>query len=109
MLQILERRWPLATVVLSPAPVQGEGAAVQLAQALRRVDGRCDVIILGRGGGSAEDLSPFNDEGLARAVAACGTPVVSAVGHETDVSICDLVADLRAPTPSGTNRTVYSI
>ena len=100
VLQILERRWPLATVVLSPAPVQGEGAAVQLAQALRRVDGRCDVIILGRGGGSAEDLSPFNDEGLARAVAACGTPVVSAVGHETDVSICDLVADLRAPTPS---------
>ena len=100
VLQILERRWPLATVVLSPAPVQGEGAAVQLAQALRRVHGRCDVIILGRGGGSAEDLSPFNDEGLARAVAACGTPVVSAVGHETDVSICDLVADLRAPTPS---------
>lgn len=100
VLQILERRWPLATVVLSPAPVQGEGAAAQLAQALRRVDGRCDVIILGRGGGSAEDLSPFNDEGLARAVAACGTPVVSAVGHETDVSICDLVADLRAPTPS---------
>ena len=100
ILNILSRRWPLATVVLSPAPVQGPGAPQGLTEALRRVDGRCDVIILGRGGGSAEDLASFNDEGLARAVAACRTPVVSAVGHETDYSICDLVADLRAPTPS---------
>ena len=100
ILNILSRRWPLATVVLSPAPVQGADAPPKLIRALQRLDGRCDVIILGRGGGSAEDLAAFNDETLARAVAACGTPVVSAVGHETDFSICDLVADLRAPTPS---------
>ena len=100
ILNILSRRWPLATVVLSPAAVQGPGAPGELIRALERVDGRCDVILLARGGGSAEDLAPFNDEALARKVAACQTPVVSAVGHETDYSICDLVADLRAPTPS---------
>lgn len=99
---VLARRWPAAKVVLSAAPVQGRGAAHRMAEALRRLDelGGCDVIILGRGGGSAEDLWEFNSEELARAVAGCVTPVISAVGHERDMSLCDLCADLRAPTPS---------
>jgi len=99
---VLARRWPSAQVVLSPAPVQGRGAAQQMARALRLLDssGGCDVIILARGGGSAEDLWEFNSEELARAVYACRTPVISAVGHERDVSLCDWCADLRAPTPS---------
>ncbi len=102
ILQVLTRRYPLATVVLSSAPVQGQGAGPQLAKALSALDsdGRCDVIIIGRGGGSPEDLWCFNDETLARAVFACKTPVISAVGHETDYTICDFAADLRAPTPS---------
>ena len=99
---VLARRWPSAKVLLSPAAVQGKGAAHQMAEALRRLDasGRCDVIILGRGGGSAEDLWEFNSEELARAVAGCAAPVISAVGHERDVTLCDLCADLRAATPS---------
>jgi exodeoxyribonuclease VII large subunit len=82
--------------------VQGEGAAEQLTQGILFFDEvlPVDVIIIGRGGGSTEDLWAFNDEGLARAIAACQTPVISAVGHETDFTICDFVADLRAPTPS---------
>lgn len=102
ILNVLSRRYPLAKVVLSPAPVQGQKAGAQLANALAHLDARggCDVIIIGRGGGSPEDLWCFNDEGLARAIFACKTPVISAVGHETDYTICDLVADLRAPTPS---------
>ena len=102
ILQITGRRWPLAKIVLAPVLVQGEQAPGQIVAALQEMDRRraCDVIILGRGGGSLEDLWAFNDEAVARAVYACSIPVVSAVGHETDFTICDFVADLRAPTPS---------
>ena len=102
MLHILERRWPLAEVILYPALVQGVNAPETLIAGLNCFNEKIpvDVIILGRGGGSAEDLFAFNHEGLARAVAASRTPVISAVGHETDFTICDFVADLRAPTPS---------
>ncbi len=97
---ILRRRFPLADIVLSPALVQGDEAPASLRAALAAVEDRVDVVILARGGGSLEDLWCFNDEGLARAIAACPVPVVSAVGHETDVTIADFVADVRAPTPS---------
>ena len=102
ILQITGRRWPLAEIVLAPVLVQGEQAPGQIVEALQEMDRRraCDVIILGRGGGSLEDLWAFNEEAVARAVYACSIPVVSAVGHETDFTICDFVADLRAPTPS---------
>ncbi len=97
---ILRRRFPMAHVVVSPALVQGPEAPASLRSALAAVAPRVDVVILARGGGSLEDLWCFNDESVARAVAACPVPVVSAVGHETDVTIVDFVADLRAPTPS---------
>ncbi len=97
---ILRRRFPLADVVLSPALVQGPEAAASLRQALTAVQDRVEVVLLARGGGSLEDLWCFNDESLARAIAACPVPVISAVGHETDVTIADFVADVRAPTPS---------
>ena len=99
---VLSRRYPLAKLALSPATVQGEQAKDSIAEALRRLDeeGDCDVIIVGRGGGSMEDLWPFNEEIVARAIYACRTPVVSGVGHETDETIADYVADVRAPTPS---------
>ena len=102
VMHILGRRWPLAEVILYPALVQGASAPETLVAGLDCFNERVpvDVIILGRGGGSAEDLFAFNHEGLARAVAASKTPVISAVGHETDYTICDFVADLRAPTPS---------
>ena len=102
ILQITARRWPAAQIFLCPVLVQGEGAPAQLIRAVRELNRKnaCDVIILGRGGGSLEDLWAFNDEGLARTVAASQIPVVSAVGHETDFTICDFAADLRAPTPS---------
>lgn len=100
LVTILRRRYPLAEVVLSPALVQGTEAPVSLRHALVAVQGRVDLVILARGGGSLEDLWCFNDEGLARAIASCPVPVVSAVGHETDVTIADFVADVRAPTPS---------
>ena len=98
----------MAEVILLPVLVQGSGAPAQLVQALTTFDTMYktkaphapDVIIIGRGGGSLEDLWAFNDETVARAVATCCVPVVSAVGHETDYTICDFVADLRAPTPS---------
>lgn len=99
---VLSRRWPLATVILAPALVQGEQAAGQVASALRRLarEPALDLCIVARGGGAAEDLSAFNDERVARAIYAFPAPVVSGVGHETDVTIADLVADMRAPTPS---------
>ena len=103
VLTTLKRRWPAATVVLYPTPVQGAeaptGLRAALANAARRME--CDVLLLVRGGGSLEDLWAFNDEGLARAIAASPIPVVSGVGHETDFSIADFVADLRAATPTG--------
>ena len=96
------RRYPGMPLYLFPVKVQGEGAAQEIAQALRVLDKlpEIDVIIVGRGGGSMEDLWAFNEEVVARAIAACKTPVVSAVGHETDFTIADMAADLRAPTPS---------
>ncbi|MER2080664.1 MAG: exodeoxyribonuclease VII large subunit [Ruminococcus sp.] len=99
---ILYRRFPCIDVILYPTLVQGDSAAPQLTQAVRELDesALCDTIIIGRGGGSIEDLWAFNDEQLARAVYECKTPVISAVGHEIDFTICDFVADLRAPTPS---------
>ncbi|MFR1436667.1 MAG: exodeoxyribonuclease VII large subunit [Acutalibacteraceae bacterium] len=99
---VLGRRFPLARVVFTPVLVQGEGAPAQLVAALRRFNetDAADVLIIGRGGGSIEELWAFNDETVARAVAASRIPVISAVGHETDFTICDFVADLRAPTPS---------
>ncbi len=102
MLQVISRRWNAAELIVVPVPVQGAGAAEQIAAALRLVPDipRVDVVITGRGGGSLEDLWAFNEEVVARAIAACPLPVVSAVGHEIDVSIADLVADLRALTPS---------
>ncbi len=105
---VLRRRWPCAELIVVPAKVQGDGAVEELCQALERVGryGLVDVVIIGRGGGAAEDLWAFNDERLARVVAACPVPTVSAVGHEVDVTICDLVADLRAPTPSAAAEAV---
>lgn len=102
IINVLGRRWPSARIILTPVSVQGSEAPEQLIRALKKQDKEIkpDVIIIGRGGGSSDDLSAFNDEVLARAVFACKTPVISAVGHETDFSICDFVADLRAPTPS---------
>ena len=99
---VIRRRYPLAELVLSPTVVQGPDAAPKIAAALELLDreGGCSVIIVGRGGGSMEDLWPFNEEVVARAIYACKTPVVSAVGHETDETIADYVADVRAPTPS---------
>ncbi len=99
ILSVISRRYP-AEVVLSPTAVQGDGAHTEIAAAIRRIDGLVDVIIVGRGGGSFEDLFPFNHPDVVRAVAACKTPVISAVGHEVDTALCDFAADLRAPTPS---------
>jgi exodeoxyribonuclease VII large subunit len=103
ILHTLGRRYPLAHVILAPSPVQGEDAPARLIEALlslQRIKPRPDVILIARGGGSMEDLWAFNDENLARAVSASGIPVVSGVGHETDFTILDFVADLRAPTPT---------
>jgi len=102
ILNILRRRHDTASVLIFPAQVQGEAAALEVAAGIRYFNKarNVDVIIVARGGGSAEDLAAFNHEGLARAVVACEIPVISAVGHETDFTILDFVADLRAPTPS---------
>ena len=101
-LTVLRRRFPALAVVLYPVPVQGEGAATEIAQMLRLADarGECDLLILTRGGGSPEDLAPFNDEALARTIAALRVPLIAAIGHEIDFTIADFVADRRAPTPS---------
>ncbi|GAB2505536.1 exodeoxyribonuclease VII large subunit [Arenimonas alkanexedens] len=102
VLSVLGRRFPLLPVDVLPVPVQGDTAAAQILDMLRRAvaSGRYDVLLLTRGGGSLEDLWAFNDEALARAIAASPVPVVSAVGHEIDTSLSDFAADLRAPTPS---------
>lgn len=102
VLSVIARRFPLLEVELLPVPVQGDGAAAQIRALLERADrsGRYDALLLTRGGGSLEDLQAFNDEALARAITACTTPIVCAVGHEIDFSIAEFVADLRAPTPS---------
>ena len=102
LLSVLERRAPQVRVVLRPARVQGPGAAEDIAEGIRELDewGGADVLIVGRGGGSMEDLWAFNEEPVARAIHACWTPVISAVGHEVDTTIADFVADYRAPTPS---------
>ena len=102
ILTIIGRRFPGLAILIHPTPVQGESAAPEIAAAIGRMGARTDldVLILARGGGSLEDLWAFNEEEVARAIAACPVPVISAVGHETDVTIADFVADLRAPTPS---------
>ena len=101
IVQIAGRRNPYVQLMLQPAQVQGEAAPESIARALRKLDAlHPDVIIVGRGGGSAEDLMAFNTELVVRAVAECETPVISAVGHEVDVALTDFAADLRAPTPS---------
>ena len=102
ILNILNRRFPFAEVCIFPVLVQGDGAPPQIVEAIRyfNAENRVDVIIMGRGGGSIEELWAFNDESLARAVYASDIPIISAVGHETDFTISDYVADLRAPTPS---------
>jgi exodeoxyribonuclease VII large subunit len=108
ILSVLRRRAPWTRVVVRGTRVQGEGASAEIARALEHLVGTvdCDVVIVGRGGGSIEDLWAFNEEPVARAVATCPVPVVSAVGHEVDVTISDLVADLRAPTPSAAAEAV---
>lgn len=103
VLHILRRRFCTIPILIYPVPVQGAAAAVQIAAAIQLASARaeCDVLILARGGGSLEDLWSFNEEVVARAIAACAIPLVSGVGHEVDFTIADFVADVRAPTPSG--------
>ena len=110
IIKVLTRRHPNIHLVIRPTRVQGEGAAAEIADAVRaigRVDG-VHVVIVGRGGGSAEDLWPFNQEPVARAIAGCPVPVVTAIGHEVDVTIADFVADMRAPTPSAAAEMVIA-
>lgn len=107
VLRTLRRRWPLAKVSLAGVAVEGVGAPAGLIEGLRAcVRAHCEVILLVRGGGSFEDLMPFNDESLARAIAACPVPIVTGIGHEPDNSIADMVADVRASTPTGAAETV---
>jgi exodeoxyribonuclease VII large subunit len=110
IIKVLRRRYANAHIVIRPARVQGEGAAMEIMRAIRaigRVPG-VDVVIIGRGGGSIEDLWAFNEEVVARAIGGCPVPTISAVGHETDVTIADFVADVRAPTPSAAAEMVVS-
>ncbi len=111
ILTTLHRRFPGVHVLLSPAAVQGDAAPTDLVRALAllEADGRADVVIFGRGGGAAEDLAAFNDERVVRAVVAHRVPVVSAVGHEMDTSLCDLAADLRAATPTAAGEAVVPV
>jgi exodeoxyribonuclease VII large subunit len=108
ILTVLRRRAPWLRVIVAGARVQGEGASMEIAQAVNRLaaTGKVELLIVGRGGGSIEDLWAFNEEPVARALAQCPIPVVSAVGHEVDVTLADLVADLRAPTPSAAAEAV---
>ncbi|MEO6563716.1 MAG: exodeoxyribonuclease VII large subunit [Nitrosospira sp.] len=108
VLSTLRRRMPSLPVIVYPVPVQGIGAAVKIAAAIQKAASRaeCDVLILCRGGGSIEDLWAFNEEIVARAIAACSVPIISGVGHETDFTITDFVADIRAPTPTGASQLV---
>jgi exodeoxyribonuclease VII large subunit len=110
IVRVAHRRCPVS-ILLAPAPVQGEGASIALAWALRTVSAipGVELVIVARGGGSLEDLWAFNEEPLARAIASCPVPVVSAVGHETDFTIADFVADLRAPTPSAAAELVLPV
>ncbi|MDD1694595.1 MAG: exodeoxyribonuclease VII large subunit, partial [Methanoregula sp.] len=96
---VIGRRYPIE-IIISPTAVQGEGAHLEIAAAIRRLSGLADVVIVARGGGSFEDLFPFNHPDVVKAIAACPVPVVSAIGHEGDVTLADLAADIRAPTPS---------
>ncbi|MGB7220007.1 MAG: exodeoxyribonuclease VII large subunit, partial [Vicinamibacterales bacterium] len=110
IIKVLRRRYANAHLIIRPTRVQGEGAAAEIGRGLGAI-GRVphvDVVIVGRGGGSIEDLWAFNEESVARAIAACPVPVISAVGHETDVTIADFVADLRAPTPSAAAEMVVT-
>jgi exodeoxyribonuclease VII large subunit len=110
IVRVALRRCPVR-ILLAPAPVQGEGASIQLAWALRQISSvpDVDVVIVARGGGSLEDLWAFNEEPLARAIVSCRVPVISAVGHETDFTISDFVADVRAPTPSAAAELVVPV
>ena len=109
--RILNRRYPIGEIIMCPVLVQGENAAEDLTNAVKKFNAlKCaDVIIIGRGGGSIEDLWAFNDEKLARAIYECEIPVVSAVGHETDFTICDFAADVRASTPSAAAELVSAV
>lgn len=111
ILTVLSRRWPLLHIVIVPVQVQGEGAAQQITDALAMLsdEARVDVVIVGRGGGSWEDLWSFNEEIVVRAIAESRIPVISAVGHEVDVTLADLVADHRAPTPSAAAERVVPV
>jgi len=111
ILAVLRRRWPTLHILIAPVQVQGEHAGRQIAEALTALDnlGSVDVIIVGRGGGSLEDLWSFNEEIVVRAIVASHVPVVSAVGHEIDVTLADFVADLRAPTPSAAAEAVVPV
>jgi exodeoxyribonuclease VII large subunit len=110
IIKVLRRRHPNAHIVIRPTRVQGEGAALDIARAMRAIGKveNVDVVIVGRGGGSIEDLWAFNEEVVARAIGGCPVPTISAVGHETDVTIADFVADLRAPTPSAAAEMVVA-
>lgn len=115
IIQTVRRRYPCVTLLVHPTRVQGDGAAEEIAAAIGAINrnsqrlGGIDVMIVGRGGGSLEDLWPFNEEAVARAIFASDIPIVSAVGHETDVSIADLVADVRAPTPTAAAELVVPL